>query len=240
MLTSREAELLVVVGTDPLGRVDRALFQRRIDIAAGDLLRHDAQLGERQAAGSADAHLQPLQVRHLVDGLPEPAAHLAAGVARRELDDVVLLEELAHQLEAPAVIHPGVLLARVQSERDRTGKRERGVFAEIVIGRGVAAFDGRILHGVEDLQPADDFAGGEHLDVEPATGRGADALADQLRAAIQRVEALGPARRQPPVDRRQRSRLRPGLRRQQGRARRRTQPGGLDEIASFHLVLSSN
>ena len=39
-----EAELLVVVGADPFGGVDGALLQRRIDVAAGDLLRHDAEL----------------------------------------------------------------------------------------------------------------------------------------------------------------------------------------------------
>ena len=43
-----EAELLVVVGADPFGRVDRALLQRRIDVAGGELLRHHAEL----AAGS--------------------------------------------------------------------------------------------------------------------------------------------------------------------------------------------
>ncbi len=39
-----QAELQVVIGADELGRIDRALFQRRIDVAAGDLLRHDAEL----------------------------------------------------------------------------------------------------------------------------------------------------------------------------------------------------
>ena len=39
-----EAELLVVIGADPLGGVDGALFQRRIDVAAGELLRHHADL----------------------------------------------------------------------------------------------------------------------------------------------------------------------------------------------------
>jgi hypothetical protein len=37
-----EAQLLVVVGADPLGGVDRALFQRLVDLAAGDVLRHAA------------------------------------------------------------------------------------------------------------------------------------------------------------------------------------------------------
>src|SRR5216684_1267845 len=63
-----EAELLVVVRADPFGRVDRALLERRVDVAAGDLLRHDAELGERKTAGSADAHLEALQVATLLIG----------------------------------------------------------------------------------------------------------------------------------------------------------------------------
>src|SRR5205823_11945087 len=41
-----ETELLVVVRPDPLRGVDRALFQSGIDVAAGDLLRYDARLGD--------------------------------------------------------------------------------------------------------------------------------------------------------------------------------------------------
>ena len=40
-----EAELLVVIGADPFGRIDGAAFERRIDVARRDLLRHDTQLG---------------------------------------------------------------------------------------------------------------------------------------------------------------------------------------------------
>jgi hypothetical protein len=56
-----EAELLVVIGPDPFGRVDRALLQRRIDVAAGDLLRHHAELLHDLAGEAADAHLQALR-----------------------------------------------------------------------------------------------------------------------------------------------------------------------------------
>ncbi len=79
-----EAELLVVVGADPFGRVDRALFQRRVDVAAGDLLRHDAQSSERGPPVPPMRNFSPLRSASLVDRLAEPAAHLAAGVARRD------------------------------------------------------------------------------------------------------------------------------------------------------------
>ena len=81
-----EAELLVVIGADPFGRIDRALFQRRIDVAAGDLLRHDAELLDHLAGKAADAHLEALEVGDRVDLLAEPAAHLHAGIAAGTAD----------------------------------------------------------------------------------------------------------------------------------------------------------
>ena len=79
-----EAELLVVIGADPLGSIDRAFFQRGIDVAAGKLLRHHAQLLQDLPGETADAHLQPLQIVDGVDLLAEPAAHLTAGIAGEE------------------------------------------------------------------------------------------------------------------------------------------------------------
>src|SRR5205823_5154408 len=76
-----EAELLVVVGTDPFGCVDGALFQRRIDIAAGDLLRNGAKLGKGLPSPSADPHFETVEVVDGIDLLAKPAAHLGAGVA---------------------------------------------------------------------------------------------------------------------------------------------------------------
>lgn len=57
-----ESELLVVAGTDLLGRVDGAPLQRGIEVAAGDLLRHDAELGQHLASESGDPELQPAQI----------------------------------------------------------------------------------------------------------------------------------------------------------------------------------
>ena len=58
-----EAQLFVIVGADPFGGVDRALFQRRIDLARRDLLRHHAQLSQHHPGNTADPDLQTLQVR---------------------------------------------------------------------------------------------------------------------------------------------------------------------------------
>src|ERR1700745_1122793 len=56
-----EAELLVILGAAPFGGVDGALLQRRIDVAAGKLLRHAAELLHDAAGKTADAEFQALQ-----------------------------------------------------------------------------------------------------------------------------------------------------------------------------------
>src|SRR6185503_12642751 len=225
-----EPELLVVVGSDPFGGVDRSLFERRIDVAARNLLRNHAELLQRQSAGAADAHLQALEVGRRLDLLAEEAAHLRAGVAGREIDDVVVLEELAHQIHAAAVVHPRVLLAIVRAERNRAAERERRVLAEEVVRRRMRALDRAVLHGVDDAEGRHDLAARERLNLELVVGRRGDALGDELAAAEERIEALGPARRHAPLDLRLRLRER----------RRRTggeyagEPGVLDERSTFH------
>ena len=57
-----EAELHVVVGADPLGRVDDAALERRVDLAARREHHGAAGLGDDLAAEARDAHLQPLEV----------------------------------------------------------------------------------------------------------------------------------------------------------------------------------
>src|SRR3954468_23272163 len=119
-----EAELLVVVRADPLRGVDRALLQRRIDVRATELLRHDAELRHDEARHAADTHLDALQVVDRLDLLPEPAAHLAAGIAGENRLDAVVLEQRLERLLAPAVIPPGVRLPRVRPEAHGAGERE--------------------------------------------------------------------------------------------------------------------
>jgi hypothetical protein len=91
--------------------------------------------------------------------LAEPAAHLGAGVAHREVDDVVAGVELAHQLQAVAFEHPGRHLAAVQAEGDGAVQREGLVLAEEVVRRGVAHLDGAVLHAVDDAEGRHQFAG---------------------------------------------------------------------------------
>ena len=85
---------------------------------------------------------------------------------------------------SPTVNQP-VLQARVRSERHRSAEQREGrVLAEVVVRGGVAHLDGAVLHRIEDLQAGDDFARGEHLDLELVVGRFADGLGHHVGAAL--------------------------------------------------------
>ena len=178
-----EAELLVVIRPDPFGGVDRAFFKRGIDVAAGKLLRHDAELLHDLPGEAADAHLQSLQIVDGVDLLAEPAAHLAAGIAGEERGDVVALVELVQQLPAAALHVPGLVEALVGSERHRGAEGKGRVLAEVIVGRGVPHLDGAVLHGVEHLQTRHDFAAGKRLNLEFVVGGFGNQLGHHLDAA---------------------------------------------------------
>src|SRR6266851_4425732 len=62
-----EAELLVVVRPDPFGGVDRAPLERRIDVAAGNLLRNHTELLQRPAGPATHAKPEALQVFRLLE-----------------------------------------------------------------------------------------------------------------------------------------------------------------------------
>ena len=201
-----EAKLLVVVRADPLGRINRAFLERGIDVGAADELRHNAELCKHQPGHAADAHLHALQVGDGLDLFAEPAAHLAAGVARENRLHPVLFHERLQRLLTAAVIPPGIRLPRVRAEAYGAGKRERRILAEVVVERRVAELDGACLHCIEHLQRRHDFAGGEGADLEFAVGELAHAARNEVRAAEERVQALGPACGKAPLDRRLRLR----------------------------------
>src|SRR6266851_1072503 len=143
-----EAELLVVVRTDPFGGIDCALLQRWINIAAGDLLRNDTKLAKRLSGPSADAHLEAVQVIDGLDFLFEPAAHLAPGVTHEKALGVELGTELVDELLAIAFMEPRILLAGIKAERHGAKQRPRRILANVVVLCAVAHFDGTVLDRV--------------------------------------------------------------------------------------------
>jgi hypothetical protein len=196
-----EAELFIVVGADPFGGVYRALLERRVDVAAGDLLRHPAELLDRLPGPSTDAELDAAEVGRRIDLLAEKAAHLGTGIAARQPVDVELpVAELVEQVHAAAVVEPGVLPARIGAERDRAIEREGRILADEIIGRGVAHLDRAVGHGVHVRQPGNDLAGGEVLDLELVVGRLGDESRQGLAGAVKGVERLGEAGGEPPLE----------------------------------------
>src|SRR5215467_6399342 len=161
-----EAELLVVVRPDPFGGVDRAPLERRIDVAAGDLLRDHAELLQRLAGPATHAIPEAFQVFRLLELLIGPAAHLAARIAGRHAFHVEFAAERVDQLRAVAIVEPGILLTGVEPERGGAEQRPGRILPDIVIIGRVAHLDGAVLYGVEHLQCGHDLARGEGLDLE--------------------------------------------------------------------------
>jgi hypothetical protein len=116
------------------------------------------------------------------------------------LDDVVVLEEVAHELEPAADIHPGVLLPGVEAEGHGAVEGEGGILADIVVARGLAGLDGAVLHGVQHLQAGHDLARRERPDLELPIGRRGDALAHAIEGAEDRVQVLRIAGGEAPFD----------------------------------------
>ena len=57
-----EAELLVVIRSDPLGGVDRAFLECRMDVTGRDLLRDHAELRQHLPAETRDAHFDAVEI----------------------------------------------------------------------------------------------------------------------------------------------------------------------------------
>ena len=195
-----EAELQVVVGADPLGRIDRSLLERLVDLAAGDVLRHAAHALDDLAGEAADAELQALEVGGGLDLLAIPAAHLGAGVSAREIDDVVGLVEIAHQRQAVAVVHPRRHLPRVEAERNRAAEGEALVLAEEVVRCRVRDLDRGRLHAVDHAERRHQLAGRVRGDRELAAGHVADLLGEHFGRTEDRVERPRKTRGEAPAD----------------------------------------
>ncbi len=175
-------------------------------------------------------NFRPCRSATRLDLLAEPAAHLAAGAARRQRDAAVLLEQRRHRFGAAAEEPPRVVLAHVAAEPDRGAEREGRILAEVVVGRRVAHLHGAGLDGIEHLQRGHDLARGKDADLELAVGDLADALGDQLGGAVDGVQALGPARSHPPLD----GRLRLGDGRRGDGAGRHTDSRLLEKRSALH------
>ena len=197
-----QPEPLIVVRTDPLDCIEHALFHRGVDVAACNLLRDRTQLriDLSQEAGCPDP--QSLQVGRGTDLFPEPAAHLGAGVARRNLHNAELAIDLAHQVHAAAIVQPRIVLTRSHSERNARVEDNRRLLADVIEAGSVSTLDRCVLHGIEDLKRRHDFAGRRCADLESAIGQRGDPPRNHFRVAPDGVERLRKARWHAPAHRR--------------------------------------
>src|SRR5512132_868951 len=106
--------------------------------------------------------------------MPGSAPPTSRDVAGRYVVDVVVLEEIAQQIQTAAIRHPRIHLARVHAERDRAVETEGRVLADVVVAGGVPDLDRVVLYRVEHLQGRHDLAAGKGADLELVVGRLAD------------------------------------------------------------------
>src|SRR5262249_28771528 len=101
-----ETELLVVGGANPLHPVDRALFERWVNISRRQLFRHPAEPTDDLAGKTPPAGLPTPQNLDPVVFLAKPAAHLAAGITHWDAVAVEAREYLLQQIVAAAMQEP--------------------------------------------------------------------------------------------------------------------------------------
>ena len=108
-----EAQLLVIVGTNPFSRINRAFFQGLVNLTTGDVLWHATHALQDTASKTTNTDFHTLDVGNRFDFFAVPAAHLGTGIAAGEVNHVELGVELTHQLQAIAFVHPSGHLAAV-------------------------------------------------------------------------------------------------------------------------------
>src|SRR5271163_898219 len=126
------AELLVVVGSDPLERVERSRLERAVDLVFGDRDRLGAKRLEYLAGEAANPNLQAAQILRGADFLAEPARHLAPGIAGRQRKNLAVGEKFVDQGAAAPFGEPGFVLPRIHAERRRGGEYEARILAPII------------------------------------------------------------------------------------------------------------
>src|SRR5262249_56286953 len=129
-----------------VGGVDGPLLQRWVNVAARDLLGHDAELLQRLAGPAADAELQPIEILDGFDLLSKPSAHLRTGIAGDKTIDVRFLGEFVHEFHAVAVVKPGILLAGVEAERNGTEKCPSRILAHILLNTSMTQLHPPLLY----------------------------------------------------------------------------------------------
>src|SRR3954452_11537039 len=193
-----KTELLIIIGADPFGSVDRTLLERRIDVAWRYLLRHDAEPAQHLARNATDAEFEASHIFKRLDFFAKPAAHLCRRIAKRNAVNVVGPVQLIEQVEPAAIGKPRVHLPRVKPERDRRPECKCLILADVVIGRAVSHFDGMVGDRIKHLEWWHDFAGAEHTHLKFLIREFTNNFAEHLAGAIERIKAFRERSGEPP------------------------------------------
>src|SRR5262245_34074686 len=196
-----EAELHVVMGSEPFAGVDDTALHRAVNIRARYEDRRAARSGVHLAAEArANTHSEPLVVTDRSDLLSEPTGHLRwdqRAWARHEIEGGV---RLLPEFEPVALVVPAGHALAVHPERDGIEPLDCG-FLRGPIGRGShEGLDGALRRRIEAAERRHDLAAWEHLDPKSAAAHLLDEFRQPLRRALVRFERRWPCRRHPPVD----------------------------------------
>ena len=171
-----KAEPQVFEAADPLRRVDDAALGRRQDFGARQGDDADARSLENFRGNAGDTVLQALEVIPAADDLLEPSQSLWTDRQDRKGHDLhveLFLVQLLVQLQAAAFVHPAQEVVMIHSERAARGAAQEAgskVFPYPIGRRRVPAVDDAAVRGIQNLEGADNRAGGKMLDLEPPGG----------------------------------------------------------------------
>ena len=157
-----------------------------------------AKLGQDISGKAADPHLQAAEICRILERFPKPAAHLTARVSGQERDNVVGLQKLVEEFGATADLQPGRLHPAVQAERHGGADRKCRVLANVVVSGRMGHFHGAVRCGIERLQPGNDFARSEDLNLKFVVGSLRHCLRKHLGRAENGVERFRKAGGQTP------------------------------------------
>ena len=165
-----QPQVPIVIRADPFAGIDHAALQGGENLRGSQQHDFSAHRGDDFSAQAGNPHLEPVIILDAVDRLAVPAAHLGAGVARREANQAFLGVELLPQIHAPAMVHPGGSLLGVHAEGHRTGELGGGHLAGPVIGSRIKHMDTALPRGIEDAEGGHQLVGTKYLDVQLPLG----------------------------------------------------------------------
>ncbi len=187
-------------GRHPLGRVDHAPLERRVDLPARDQDSGPAGPRDDLAAQVRHPHLEALVVADGGDLLLEPAGHLRRDARTGTRHEVEGSVGLFPQAEAVTLRVPGAHALCVHPERHGREPLHRRLALGPVVRGAHERLDGSLGRGVEAVERANDLAAREHLDPQAATAHLVDYPGELLGRALVHVERRRPGRGHPPLD----------------------------------------